>query len=394
MLYFIAAGVLLVMVVVVRLLMVSRYGELLVAVRDQENRVRFLGYDPANVKVVAYAIAACFAGIGGALFAPVVGIISPADVGVVPSIGFLVGVAIGGRATLLGPVLGAIAVSWAETGLSEQFPSFWTYFQGALFILVVAFLPRASRPWAAVASAPTPAPPREPDGPGRRTEPGRDRETAGTTDMTDARRPHDRRTPRSASRSLDPRRGSSRSSPHADARFRHDYLEIRDLRVVFDGFVAVDGVDLDGRRTATCGSSSAPTAPARRRSSTRSPGWRPPPGSVQFGGVDLLGQAVAPDRPRRRRAHVPDRERVRRADRAAEPRHRRGRRPRPRDDAAPPHGRPDAEVEAALETVGLTHVARPARRGSSRTGRSSGWRSGCCWCRTPGCCCSTSRWPA
>ena len=142
MLYFISAGVLLAMVLVVRLLMRSRYGELLVAVRDQENRVRFLGYDPANVKVVAYAVAACFAGIGGALFAPVVGIISPADVGVIPSIGFLVGVAIGGRATLLGPVLGAVAVSWAETGLSEQFPSFWTYFQGALFILVVAFLPQ------------------------------------------------------------------------------------------------------------------------------------------------------------------------------------------------------------------------------------------------------------
>ncbi len=141
MLYFIAAGVLLVMVAVTRLLMRSRWGELLVAVRDQENRVRFLGYDPAGVKVVAYATAACFAAIGGALFTPIVGIISPADVGVVPSIAFLVGVAIGGRATLLGPVLGAIAVSWAETSLSEQFPSFWTYFQGALFIGVVAFLP-------------------------------------------------------------------------------------------------------------------------------------------------------------------------------------------------------------------------------------------------------------
>ena len=77
----------------------SRYGELLVAVRDQENRARFLGYDPALVKVVAYVVAAVFAAIGGALFVPIVGIISPADVGVVPSIGFLVGVAIGGRAT-------------------------------------------------------------------------------------------------------------------------------------------------------------------------------------------------------------------------------------------------------------------------------------------------------
>lgn len=141
MLFFIAAGALLVMVAIARQLMVSRYGELLVAVRDQENRVRFLGYDPAKVKVVAYAVAAFMAAVGGALFVPIVGIISPADVGVVPSIGFLIGVAIGGRATLLGPVLGSIAVSWAQTSLSETFPSGWIYAQGALFILVVAFLP-------------------------------------------------------------------------------------------------------------------------------------------------------------------------------------------------------------------------------------------------------------
>lgn len=141
MLYFLAAGVLLVMVAIVRQLMNSRYGELLVAVRDQENRVRFLGYDPALVKVVAYVVAAVFAAIGGALFVPIVGIISPADVGVVPSIGFLVGVAIGGRATLLGPVVGSVAVSWAQTSFSESFPSFWIYFQGALFIVVIAFIP-------------------------------------------------------------------------------------------------------------------------------------------------------------------------------------------------------------------------------------------------------------
>lgn len=140
-LYFTSAGALLLMVVIVRQLRRSRFGELLVAVRDQENRVRFLGYDPANVKLVAFVIAAVFAAIGGALFVPVVGIISPADVGVVPSIGFLIGVAIGGRSSLLGPVLGSVAVSLAQTGLSEAFPSFWTYFQGALFIMVVAFLP-------------------------------------------------------------------------------------------------------------------------------------------------------------------------------------------------------------------------------------------------------------
>ncbi|SKC49110.1 urea ABC transporter permease subunit UrtC [Krasilnikoviella flava] len=141
MLYLIAAGVLIVMVVVARQLMVSRFGEVLVAVRDQEDRVRFLGYDPAAVKTAVYVVAAVMAAVGGALFVPIVGIISPADVGVVPSIGFLVGVAIGGRATLLGPVLGSVAVSWAQTTMSEQFPSGWIYLQGALFILVVAFLP-------------------------------------------------------------------------------------------------------------------------------------------------------------------------------------------------------------------------------------------------------------
>jgi urea transport system permease protein len=141
MLYLVAAGVLLAMVLVVRQLNRSRFGELLVAVRDQEDRVRFLGYNPAAIKTVAYVVAAVMAAIGGALFVPIVGIISPADVGVVPSIGFLIGVAIGGRASLLGPVLGSIAVSWAQTSISEQFPSGWIYFQGALFILVVAFLP-------------------------------------------------------------------------------------------------------------------------------------------------------------------------------------------------------------------------------------------------------------
>ncbi|NIJ12586.1 urea transport system permease protein [Saccharomonospora amisosensis] len=141
MLFFIAAGTLLAVVLFAWQLTRSRYGELLVAVRDQEERVRFLGYDPANIKVAAYAVAAAFAGIAGALFVPVVGIVSPADVGVLPSIAFLIGVAIGGRETLLGPVIGAIAVAWAQTTLSEQFPSMWTYAQGLLFIAVVGFLP-------------------------------------------------------------------------------------------------------------------------------------------------------------------------------------------------------------------------------------------------------------
>ncbi|MBX7434058.1 urea ABC transporter permease subunit UrtC [Mycobacterium sp. Y57] len=141
MLYFIAAATLLIVVAIVRQLMQSRYGELLVAVRDGEERVRFLGYDPANIKVVAYSVAALFASIAGALFAPIIGFITPSQVGILPSIAFLIGVAIGGRTTLLGPVLGAIGVAWAQTLFSEQFPSGWIYAQGALFIVVVGFFP-------------------------------------------------------------------------------------------------------------------------------------------------------------------------------------------------------------------------------------------------------------
>lgn len=141
MLYFIAAGVLLVVVAVALQLRRSRYGELLVAVRDAEERVRFLGYDAANIKVVAYAAAALFAAVAGAIFVPVVGIISPANIGIVPSIMFILGVAIGGRASLVGPVVGALAVAYAQTALSEQFPSAWTYAQGLLFIVVIALLP-------------------------------------------------------------------------------------------------------------------------------------------------------------------------------------------------------------------------------------------------------------
>ncbi|WP_406190454.1 MULTISPECIES: urea ABC transporter permease subunit UrtC [unclassified Streptomyces] len=141
MVYFIIAVVLLLLMVLARQLFVSRYGELLIAVRDSEERVRFLGYNPANVKLVAYVVAAGMAGLAGALFVPAVGIISPALIGIVPSIGFVIGAAVGGRASLVGAVLGAIAVAWAQSTLSDAFPAAWTYFQGLLFIVAVGFLP-------------------------------------------------------------------------------------------------------------------------------------------------------------------------------------------------------------------------------------------------------------
>jgi len=139
--YSIVAGILVACLVVVWQLYRSRFGELLVATRDAEERVRFLGHDPANVKLVAYVIAAVMASIGGALFAPIVGIISPSDIDASASIWLIAGVALGGRASLFGPALGALAVGYGQSTLSESFPNEWPYAQGALFIVVILLIP-------------------------------------------------------------------------------------------------------------------------------------------------------------------------------------------------------------------------------------------------------------
>lgn len=140
-LYFVVLATLLVVFLIARQMVRSRYGQLLVAVRDGEDRVRFLGYSPTTVKVVAFATAAGMAGIAGALFVPVVGIISPTSLGIVPSIEMLIWVAVGGRLSLAGAIAGAVLVNFAKTELSEAMPSGWLYAQGLLFILVVAFAP-------------------------------------------------------------------------------------------------------------------------------------------------------------------------------------------------------------------------------------------------------------
>ncbi|PGH48340.1 urea ABC transporter permease subunit UrtC [Streptomyces sp. Ru87] len=164
--YFLIAGVLLLLMALARQLIRSRYGELLVAVRDSEERVRFLGYDPATVKLVAYVTAAGMAGLAGALFVPAVGIISPALIGIVPSIQFVIGAALGGRASLVGSVLGAIAVAWAQTALSEEFPAAWTYAQGLMFVLVIGFLPGGLASLAGTLRRRRSRTPRAPDAPG------------------------------------------------------------------------------------------------------------------------------------------------------------------------------------------------------------------------------------
>lgn len=141
MVYLIAAALLIVCLVVVWQLNRSRFGELLIATRDAEERVRFLGYDPANVKLVAFVVAAVMASIAGAMFVPLVGIITPQEIGASASILMIAGVALGGRASLFGPALGAMAIGWGQSSLASSWPSGWIYMLGLLFILVTLFLP-------------------------------------------------------------------------------------------------------------------------------------------------------------------------------------------------------------------------------------------------------------
>jgi urea transport system permease protein len=122
-------------------LLKSRFGVMLRATRDGENRVRFLGHNPLPYKVVAFGIAGALAGIGGALFTLHSGVVSPALVGVVPSIEMVVWVAVGGRNILWGAIAGTLIVNFAKDQISSALPSLWLYGLGALFILAVSFLP-------------------------------------------------------------------------------------------------------------------------------------------------------------------------------------------------------------------------------------------------------------
>jgi urea transport system permease protein len=140
-LYVLAAIGLVATVLVGRQLVRSRFGRLLVATRDGEDRVRFLGYDPTLVKTCAFVVAAGMAGLAGALSAPIIGIVAPNQFAVLPSILMITWVAIGGRGTLVGAVLGALLVGRAETGFSESRPDDWLYLQGILFVVVVAWAP-------------------------------------------------------------------------------------------------------------------------------------------------------------------------------------------------------------------------------------------------------------
>jgi urea transport system permease protein len=119
----------------------SRAGKVLVAIRDSETRVLFSGYSPANYKLFVFVVSAALAGVAGALYVPQVGIITPAKIGVLPSIEMVVWVAAGGRGTLVGAVAGAIGVNWLQSWLTTSYPDLWLIVLGALFMGVVLFCP-------------------------------------------------------------------------------------------------------------------------------------------------------------------------------------------------------------------------------------------------------------
>ncbi|MEY2831741.1 MAG: hypothetical protein RLZZ574_999 [Cyanobacteriota bacterium] len=125
----------------------GRFGRLLMAIRDDETRVRFSGYNPTGYKVLVFAISGAIAGIAGALYTVQTGIINPSIMQVAFSIEMVIWVAVGGRGTLIGAILGTMLVRLAQTFLSESFPEIWLFFQGALFLIVVTVLPDGIIGW-------------------------------------------------------------------------------------------------------------------------------------------------------------------------------------------------------------------------------------------------------
>ncbi|RRS05697.1 urea ABC transporter permease subunit UrtC [Aquabacterium soli] len=125
-----------------RWLVNTKFGRVLQAIRDAENRVMFCGYNPLAYKLAIWTLSAMMCGIAGALYVPQVGIINPSEMSAAAGIEMAIWAAVGGRATLIGPIIGAFFVNGAKSWFTVAFPEFWLYFLGLLFILVTLFLPQ------------------------------------------------------------------------------------------------------------------------------------------------------------------------------------------------------------------------------------------------------------
>ena len=128
--------------IICKALVNSKFGKVLIAVRDAESRTRFLGYRPENYKLLVWTLSACMAGVAGALYVPQVGIINPSEFTPANSIEVVIWVAVGGRGTLVGATVGAIIVNFGKTLFTGILPEFWLFALGGLFIAVTLFLPK------------------------------------------------------------------------------------------------------------------------------------------------------------------------------------------------------------------------------------------------------------
>jgi len=140
--YYVSLGFLVITYLLINWILKNKCGRVLVAIRDGENRTRFSGYRVANYKTFVYSLSALIAGVAGALFVPFSGIISPSEMSISNSVDMAIWVAVGGRGTLIGAVVGSFVVNLFKTLVSESFPEIWSYFIGILFVVVVMFLPR------------------------------------------------------------------------------------------------------------------------------------------------------------------------------------------------------------------------------------------------------------
>jgi urea transport system permease protein len=141
-LFAITAIVLAATLLVAQLIVTSKFGKVLIAIRDAESRTRFIGYRVENYKLAVFTLSAILAGIAGALYVPQVGIINPSEFAPTNSIEAVIWVAIGGRGTLVGAALGAVIVNWGKTYFTGALPEYWLFALGLLFILVTLFLPQ------------------------------------------------------------------------------------------------------------------------------------------------------------------------------------------------------------------------------------------------------------
>ena len=133
--------------IICKRLTTGRFGDALIAIRDDEQRFRFTGYNPVPFKTIVFVVAGAICGISGALYTVQSGIVSPQYMSISMSIEMVIWVAVGGRGTLVGPIIGAVVVNYLRSLVSEALPEMWLFVQGALFIFVVVLMPDGIYGW-------------------------------------------------------------------------------------------------------------------------------------------------------------------------------------------------------------------------------------------------------